>query len=66
MYIAINPGTSQEDLKKPDQIIDIMKFNKLMGISGMVYNDGGYKIISKPKNYYKFLSEIDNLTPVKF
>ena len=49
MYIAINPGTSQEDLKKPDQIIDIMKFNKLMGISGMVYNEGGYKIISKPK-----------------
>ena len=65
MFMAINPGSSIEDLTKTDNI-DIIRFNKLMGISGLVYNEGGFKIISKPKSHYKFLSEIDNLTPVKY
>ena len=54
-----------DELRK-SQKVDLIKFHNAMGISGSVYKDGEPKILPKPRTYHLFLSEIDNLTPVKF
>jgi hypothetical protein len=58
-------GSSLDELRGSKKV-DLIKFHTPIGISGLVYKDGIAKILPKPRTYHLFLSEIDNLTPVKF
>ena len=65
VFISLNPGSNLLDLMVKERS-DINKFSSIFGISGMVYKDGQCRIIDKPRGNPLFISEMDNLTPIKF